>query len=117
MGDLISRDSVIEILAAMQGRCDTKAALVQNSKIWQQIKDLPNAQSEFDSGLYVDGFDDGYKQGKIDAQSEIIRCKDCKHSEHWYGDKNRCFLWSEIGIGVFKDGFCSYAERRPDEQT
>ena len=46
MGDLISRDAVIEILAAMQGRCNTKAALVQNSKIWQQIKDLPSAQPE-----------------------------------------------------------------------
>ena len=46
MGDLISRDAVIEILAAMQGRCNTKAALVQNSKIWQQIKDLPSAHPE-----------------------------------------------------------------------
>lgn len=44
MGDLVSRDAVIEILAAMQGRCDTKAALVQNSKIWQQVKDLPSVQ-------------------------------------------------------------------------
>lgn len=46
MGDLISRDAVIEMLAAMQGRCNTKVALVQNSKIWQQIKDLPSAQPE-----------------------------------------------------------------------
>lgn len=44
------------------------------------------------------------------AQS-IIRCKDCKHSEHWYRDRCRCFLWSEYGIGVFDDGFCNYAER------
>ena len=51
------------------------------------------------------------------AQPEIIRCKDCKHSEHWYRDKSRCFLWHEEGIDVFKDGFCNYAERRTDEQT
>lgn len=23
-------------------------------------------------------------------QPEIIRCMDCKHSEHWYRDKCRC---------------------------
>ena len=46
------------------------------------------------------------------AQPERILCKDCKHSEHWYRDKRRCFLWAEDGIDVFDDGFCNYAERR-----
>ena len=45
------------------------------------------------------------------AQPEIIRCKDCKHSEPWYRDKRRCFLWHETGIDVYEDGFCNYAER------
>lgn len=45
-------------------------------------------------------------------QPEIIRCKDCKYSEHWYRDKRRCFLWVEDGIDVFDDGFCNYAKRR-----
>ncbi len=49
------------------------------------------------------------------AQPEIIRCKECKYSEHWYRDKSRCFLWHEEGIDVFEDGFCNYAERRTDE--
>ena len=48
------------------------------------------------------------------AQPEIIRCKDCKHSEFWYRDKRRCFLWHEEGIDVFDDGFCNYAERGTD---
>lgn len=48
------------------------------------------------------------------VQPDIIHCKDCKHSEHWYRDKSRCFLWHEEGIDVFEDGFCSYAERRTD---
>ncbi len=48
------------------------------------------------------------------AQPEIIRCRDCKHSEHWYRDKRRCFLWHEAGIDVFEDGYCNYAERRED---
>ena len=47
----------------------------------------------------------------VDAEP-VARCKNCKYSEHWYGDRNRCFLWVEDGIGVFEDGFCSYGERR-----
>ena len=46
MNDLISRQAAIDVLAEMQGRCTSKAALIQNSKIWQQIKDLPSAQPE-----------------------------------------------------------------------
>ena len=45
----------------------------------------------------------------------VVRCKDCKYSDHWYGDKRRCFLWHETGIDVFEDGYCNYAERRTDE--
>ena len=48
------------------------------------------------------------------AEPEIIRCKDCKNSEHWYRDRRRCFLWSENGVSVFDDGFCNYAERKQD---
>ena len=44
MSDLIERQAAIDVLAAMQGRCTSKAALIQNSKIWQQIKDLPSVQ-------------------------------------------------------------------------
>lgn len=53
--DLIEKDKLIEILAEMQGRCATKAALVQNSKIWRQVKDMPT------------------------VEAEPIRCKDCVH--------------------------------------
>ena len=48
----------------------------------------------------------------LSTQPEIIRCKDCKYSEHWYRDKRRCFLWHETGIDVFEDGYCNYAERK-----
>ena len=51
-----------------------------------------------------------YQKGYNDRDTEIVRCKDCKHSEQWYGDKRRCFLWQEDGIGVFNDGFCNYGE-------
>lgn len=51
---------------------------------------------------------------KQEVVGEIVRCEECKHSEHWYKDKRRCFLWNEAGIDVFEDGFCSYGERRED---
>lgn len=70
--------------------------------------------------MAIDDFIRGYKEG-LKAQKKdgdvalVVRCKDCKHCEHWYADKGRCFLWHEDGIDVFEDGFCSYAERREDE--
>ena len=47
-----------------------------------------------------------------DRPQELVRCKDCEHSEPWYGDKSRCFLWHETGIDVFNDGFCNYGKRK-----
>ena len=43
---------------------------------------------------------------------QLIRCKDCENSKHWYGDRRRCFLWHESGIDVFDDGFCNYGKRK-----
>lgn len=64
MDDLISRQAAIEVLAEMQGRCTTKEALIQNSKIWQQIKDLPSAEPDRKKGKWIYGEDeygiDGY---------------------------------------------------------
>lgn len=90
MSDLISRQAAIDVMAELQGMASTKAELKGISKAWKWIKKLPS------------------------VQPDIIHCKDCKHSEHWYRDKSRCFLWHEEGIDVFEDGFCNYAERRTD---
>ncbi len=51
---------------------------------------------------------------------EVVRCKDCKYSEHWYRDKRLCRLWygeekPPSPIDVFDDGFCNYGERREDD--
>ena len=44
----------------------------------------------------------------------VVRCKNCKHSKHWYGNKNLCDMWAETGIDVWKDGYCNYGERKTD---
>ena len=42
----------------------------------------------------------------------VVYCRDCENAKHWYSDKYLCYLWSESGIDVFADGFCSYGKRR-----
>ena len=87
MNDLISRQAAIDLF------------------------DVPDADGMFTSC--------GYAMRELrklpTSQPEIIRCKDCKYSEHWYRDKSRCFLWHEEGIDVFEDGYCNYAGRKDDE--
>jgi len=58
---------------------------------------------------------DGMFQHWVEVQQSVeaepvVRCKDCKNSEHWYKDRRRCFLWNEDGVSVFDDGFCNYGE-------
>lgn len=47
----------------------------------------------------------------------VVRCKYCKHSTEWYGDRRRCFLWCEDGISVFEDGFCNYWEMKDGKRS
>lgn len=86
---LIDKDLLIEILGEMQGLCDTKAALIQNSKIWQQVKDLPT----------------------VDAVP-VIRCKDCKW---YYRGGATCMYWDGEN-DMCGDDYCSRAERRKDDR-
>lgn len=102
MDDYISRQAAIDVLATMQGLCTSKTALVQNSKIWQQIKDLPSA----------------------DVQP-VVRCKDCKHwipydwmfSEVWKSQNIDDYTESEIGctycdMSMGAMDYCSRGERK-----
>lgn len=65
---------------------------------------------EFGDALYNEETGEAVFNPKV--KGELIRCKECKHSEHWYRDKKRCFLWHGGGIDVFDDGYCSYGERK-----
>ena len=65
----------------------------------------------------ADGNISSYKVAYSDEMPEpidavlVVRCADCKHSQKWFGDKSRCFLWHDGGIAVFDDGFCSYGRK------
>lgn len=64
----------------------------------QKIQDLEQAELE-----------KAFESGREDAQSEIIRCKDCYHYPGEYAD---CPM---IGWGRNGEDFCSKAERRQDD--
>ena len=63
--------------------------------------------------MYHESFETDSDMQKWDSGC-LIRCKECKYSEHWYKDKRRCFLWAEDGIDVFEDGYCNYAEGKEE---
>ena len=52
------------------------------------------------------------------AQSENIRCYECKHGIHsGCGDVYICHVSTELVMEHAGDFYCGYAERRTDEQT
>lgn len=110
MRDTIYRESAID--AVSRGCLEFRGIFAECEK---NLNELPPAQS--DNG-YSDGFADGYKRGLTDAQSEIVRCKDCKHYQ--FAD-NRAFgfpvkrcEWTGFE-DVDDDDFCSRAERRTND--
>jgi len=101
MSDLISRQAAIETINRLIG--DTK-----NCKVG--------------TVSFKDGIVDGYCRIRSELLAlpsadtvPVVRCKYCKHSHPWYADRRTCVMWSETGVSVFNDGFCSYGERRDDE--
>lgn len=52
------------------------------------------------------------------AQSEIIRCKDCKYMTEHYDTDGNVPYWtcSEWDSGTDYDGFCFMAKRRTDDK-
>lgn len=55
--------------------------------------------------------------GELNAQPDIIRCKDCKYCTEHYDTDGNVPYWScsEWDSGTDADGFCYMAERRTDE--
>ena len=130
MSGLISRQAAIDLFPNDALEWDTKGGYVAPHLARRMIEELPFVQS--DNG-YSDGFTDGYKRGLTDSQSEIVRCKDCKHkpypSDNYDYDNDDCVF--EIIFPDYRcpcrcedeyynripddDWFCGNAERKTDE--
>jgi hypothetical protein len=115
MSDLISRAEAMDASEKFIKDCNPDH-FVGHQKF---IEYMDNAEiGSFGKWQFANGFNMGLTAAEVaiknlpSAQPEIIKCKDCKNSEHWYRDRRRCFLWSEEGVSVFDDGFCNYAEMR-----
>lgn len=61
---------------------------------------------------------DQYKKGYEDGKNTVIRCKDCKFWRTPNGENNYCdHDFAGLRCIPMADDYCSYAERREDEQT
>lgn len=90
MDDLISRQAAIDALDQILDRCEEIEAHLSEGDpdrtgykmypdymtVRKYLYQMPSAQAKSDTGLYADGFADGYKQGKKDAQPEWIPCSE-----------------------------------------
>ena len=90
--DSISRQAAIDALDCING-------------VEEVLRSLPSAQPK----SYREGYQAGYK----DAQSEIIRCRECKYNNMppTAGNAGCTLLYGMTN----QNGFCSLAERREDK--
>ena len=68
---------------------------------------------QHDGFIKTDRFDKA-NQIILDAlQTEVVRCKDCKH---WHSNTEFCGIWSfqNIAQRTLSDDYCSRAERREE---
>lgn len=100
MNDYIDRQAALEILATMQGLCTSKTALIQNSKIWQQIKELPPAEVE------------PVKRGKWIKNEN----RNSWHCSYCNVDNYYAYAWnSETRMDEFQDRYCPNCGAKMEE--
>ena len=103
--DLVRRKDVMDSIVREYNRSRTGDGL-KLAWIEKAVNEVPAAPAQSTVGqVRVEG-----QSTKLIDRKDVVHCIDCKHSEVWYGDKRRCFLWHEAGIDVFEDGYCNYGE-------
>lgn len=105
MSDLIDRQAAIEALACLED---------YEEQAIEALRKLPSAQtdlSEYSDRLWRNAYEHGKKEG----QSEIVRCKDCKHRdpEDKKCDSGHFILWQ---LPREDDWFCADGERRNEDE-
>ena len=116
MSDLISRQAAIDAVNNAFDRETLLTGFVRSIAV-RAIRDMQSAQPEPSDAVYR-LYKRAYEAGQRNAQTEIVRCKDCKHYQ--FAD-NRAFgmpvkMCEWFGFeDVDDDDYCSRAERRTDE--
>ena len=122
MSNLISRREAIKAIEDLQDCYNGFSDTYDKACIIGVLEELPSAQPE--SCKYWDSESNFCALYRPSAQPELIRCKDCKH---FYYDMpyviqgipvlghEVCDFWGD-GCKTSENGFCSYAERRTDNE-
>lgn len=88
--------------------------------------DVISRQAAIDAVLGVIPYDEYWKEQIEKAvnelppvQPEIVRCEECKYAHITYGGEVKyCDIWfPDESHYIDTDNYCSFAERRTDEQT
>jgi hypothetical protein len=117
MDDLISREKAIEAIDKVFPEDPNKSECASGVAIGAAlasiyVKELPSADlSEYSDKLWRNA----YERGKVEAQAEIVRCKDCKYNSNTCGNYVNCDIIPQM-FGRTVDNFCSRAERRTDDR-
>ncbi len=119
-GDAVQRWMVMEMyespIKIIYGQMQTQLEgdilkAVMSTDIQVDREELIHAL-RYDRDQYERGFADGY----MNAQQEIVRCKDCKHrGVAWINGKHMChnpYYGMASGVELRDDDFCSYGERK-----
>lgn len=103
--DLISRKAAIEVAS---GYCHP-------ANIAKELAKLPSAQPDL-SGYSDRLWKKAYERGKREAQSEIVRCKDCGYYKVNNPRTNgyHCCYRNHNIFQMREDDYCSRAERREE---
>lgn len=96
MDDLISRQAAIEALK----RAEALTRAFGYHHVIETIRELPTAEPM--TGLYVDGFNDGYKAGKEDAEPRKGKWEVINEKEEVYSCSECGFVaWSKAEISNY----------------
>lgn len=57
------------------------------------------------------------KRAPAEDVVEVVRCKDCKYFRRWNDGSTTCLFWTDQwDMATEPNGFCSYSERRTDNE-
>lgn len=92
----------------------TEQRLIDAYDLWSDIMMLPHNGDIISSEEVEQAIKDA---PTVDAM-EVVRCKDCKHYlPHPRSERKCCYVHITTPHFMLEDGFCSYGERRTDNEA